>query len=481
MAGDNSVTIWLDAARLGDDQAIRKLWDRYFRGWCASPRRGSPATSAATSTRRMWRSSAFHTFCDRVGRGQFPELAGRDELWRLLVVITSRKALAVARNRACQKRGGGRVVGESALLEDPEAGEKGLALFLGREPSPELAAQLAEDYRRLMDALGSHSLRTVAMMRLEGHNAGEIGRRLEISPRSVERKLQVIRAVWERIARAGPLKLSPIWSRRGGRMHWLRGAGMIEASVGTIPGSTRTSRLKEQAMDSISPLSRRGFVGLAASAAALAPLVGRTTHAQVQKTTETEPAADPWMGLKVGVASYTFSRLPLDATIKGISRVGVHYVSIKEAHLPLKSTAEQRKAVVAKFREAGITPLSCGNVSMRGGESELRNAFEYARDAGIPTIVCRRRWKTSRSWTAWSRSSISSWPSTTTVRRTRFSRRPWTSGRPSRSSMSGSGCASTWGIRPVPASIPPGRSGPVRRGSTTSTSRTSSAASLGPA
>ena len=94
------------------------------------------------------------------------------------------------------------------------------------------------------------------------------------------------------------------------------------------------------------------------------------------------------MGLKVGVASYTFSKLPLDATIKGISRVGVHYVSIKEAHLPLKSTAEQRKAVVAKFREAGITPLSCGNVSMRGGESELRNAFEYARDAGIPTIVC---------------------------------------------------------------------------------------------
>ena len=57
-------------------------------------------------------------------------------------------------------------------------------------------------------------------------------------------------------------------------MHELRGAGMIETSVGTMPGSTRTSSLKEQAMDSISPLSRRGFVGLAASAAALAPLAG---------------------------------------------------------------------------------------------------------------------------------------------------------------------------------------------------------------
>jgi len=140
-------------------------------------------------------------------------------------------------------------------------------------------------------------------------------------------------------------------------------------------------------MDPTSPLSRRGLIGLAASAAALSPFAGRAVHAHAQSP---DPAsgADPWLGLKIGVASYSFIRLPLEATIKGIRRVGVHYVSIKEAHLPLKSTAEQRKAVVAKFRDAGITPLSCGVVGMKGGQSELRNAFEYARDCGIPTIVC---------------------------------------------------------------------------------------------
>ncbi len=136
-----------------------------------------------------------------------------------------------------------------------------------------------------------------------------------------------------------------------------------------------------------SPLSRRGFVGLAASAAALAPLAGRAARGQDQPS-HPGPNADPWLGLKVGVASYSFSKLPLDATIQGIRRVGVHYVSIKDAHLPLKSTAEQRKAVVAKFRDAGIIPISCGVIGMKGGESELRIAFEYARDAGIPTIVC---------------------------------------------------------------------------------------------
>ncbi len=139
-------------------------------------------------------------------------------------------------------------------------------------------------------------------------------------------------------------------------------------------------------MDRMSPLSRRGFVGLAASAAALAPFAGRA-RADDQSPVPA-PGGDPWLGLKIGVASYTFSKLPLEATIQGIRRVGVHYVSIKEAHLPLKSTAEQRKAVAAKFRDAGITPLSCGVIGMKGGESDLRNAFEYARDAGIPTIVC---------------------------------------------------------------------------------------------
>src|ERR1700733_14942808 len=139
-------------------------------------------------------------------------------------------------------------------------------------------------------------------------------------------------------------------------------------------------------MDPTSPLSRRSFAGLAASAAALVPFVGRTTppYAQASGT-----VADPWLGLKVGVASYSYSRLPLEAAIQGVRRVGVKHVSIKDAHLPLKSTAEQRKAVVKKFRDAGITALSCGVVGMNDDESQLRNAFEYARDAGIPTIVCK--------------------------------------------------------------------------------------------
>src|SRR5262249_13401146 len=113
-------------------------------------------------------------------------------------------------------------------------------------------------------------------------------------------------------------------------------------------------------MDPSSALSRRSFVRLGVSAAALTPLSGLSHRANAAAPDSS--SGDAFRGLKVGIASYTFSRFPLEETIDAIRTIGVHYVSIKEAHLPLKSTAAQRKVVAQQFRDAGITPLSCGNI-----------------------------------------------------------------------------------------------------------------------
>ena len=139
-------------------------------------------------------------------------------------------------------------------------------------------------------------------------------------------------------------------------------------------------------MDHSHAISRRSFVGLAASTTAFFPMAGHASQARGQSSGSGD---QPWRGLKVGLASYSFSKLPLEAAIKGIRRVGVNYVSIKDSHLSLKSTALERKSVVQKFRDAGITPLSCGVITMTDDEVQIRNAFEYARDAGISTIVCK--------------------------------------------------------------------------------------------
>jgi sugar phosphate isomerase/epimerase len=104
----------------------------------------------------------------------------------------------------------------------------------------------------------------------------------------------------------------------------------------------------------------------------------------------TTDAADPWLGLKVGVATYSLRDLPIEEAIKGVKRVGLSYVSIKNVknHIDLSHTTEERKERAKMFRDAGLIPLSVGNVSMRTGEADIRKAFEYARDIGVPTIVC---------------------------------------------------------------------------------------------
>jgi sugar phosphate isomerase/epimerase len=113
-------------------------------------------------------------------------------------------------------------------------------------------------------------------------------------------------------------------------------------------------------------------------------LIPTATHAAEVKTRDN---SDPWRGLRFGVASYSLRKLPLDPAIKAIRRVNVPYVSIKDFHLPMNSTPDQRKQVAAQFKAAGVTPLSVGVVSFNTDEQKARNAFEYARDVGVGVIV----------------------------------------------------------------------------------------------
>jgi inosose dehydratase len=158
--------------------------------------------------------------------------------------------------------------------------------------------------------------------------------------------------------------------------------GIAVSTISPGPGD------KKEPFMGNSSFSRRAFIGLAASGTALLRFADQGFSAQAQSSAS---PGMPWRGLKVGLASYSFSKLPLDAAIKGIQRLGIEYVSIKDAHLPMKTTAAERKAVVKKFRDAGITPLSCGVITLPDDEAKVRSAFEYVRDVGVPTMVCNPR------------------------------------------------------------------------------------------
>jgi DNA-directed RNA polymerase specialized sigma24 family protein len=197
MSADASVTHWLNLLQAGDRAAARPLWDRYFPLLVARARatlRGRPPMAGDEEDVAL---SAFDSFCRGAEEGRFPRLDDRDDLWRLLLMFTARKATHLVRDERRDKRGGGRVRTEADLADDGGDSDEGLlARVLGPEPTPEFAAQLAEECRLLLDKLEAEDLRSIAVWTMEGDTVEEIAARLGRSVRTVARKLAVIRDLW---------------------------------------------------------------------------------------------------------------------------------------------------------------------------------------------------------------------------------------------------------------------------------------------
>jgi DNA-directed RNA polymerase specialized sigma24 family protein len=196
MPGEESVTHWLGLLKAGDPAAAAALWGRYFERLMRLARQklsGAPRRAADEEDVAL---SAFDSFCRRAGQGHFARLEGRDDLWQLLALLTVRKALHLRRDEGRPKRGGGAVLDEAALSGATDGAGGDLDQFLSRELAPAQAAQLVEDCRRLLRSLADPRLEEIALARLEGYTAEEIAGRLGCVPRTVERKLRLIRELW---------------------------------------------------------------------------------------------------------------------------------------------------------------------------------------------------------------------------------------------------------------------------------------------
>jgi DNA-directed RNA polymerase specialized sigma24 family protein len=190
MSSEGSVTRLIGMLKDGDRVAAQRLWETYFRrlvGLARARLAGSLSPAADAEDVAL---SAFDSFCRRAERGNFPLLEDRDDLWQLLFVLTVRKAINLVRYQGRKSRGAGRVV-SLADLED-----LGAEIVLGTEPSPEFAAEMADECRRLLDLLPDATLRAVALWKMEGFTNREIAAKLGCVETTVERKLHAIRELW---------------------------------------------------------------------------------------------------------------------------------------------------------------------------------------------------------------------------------------------------------------------------------------------
>jgi DNA-directed RNA polymerase specialized sigma24 family protein len=199
MSSSGSVTHWIGQLKAGGHTAAQPLWESYFQRLVGLARKKLQGASRRVADEEDVALSAFDSFCRGAAQGRFPQLTDRNDLWQLLAAITARKAIDLYHYERRQKRGGGTVQGESALLAtvDSSQPEASMEQIMSREPTPEFAAQLAEECRRLLGGLADDGLRAVALWKMEGYTNEEIAAKLGCVPRTVERKLRVIRSRWK--------------------------------------------------------------------------------------------------------------------------------------------------------------------------------------------------------------------------------------------------------------------------------------------
>jgi DNA-directed RNA polymerase specialized sigma24 family protein len=186
----HSVTRWIERLKQDDPRAASALWERFVARMLAVARERLGNVSRRVADEEDVVVTAFEQFHRAAVQGRFPRLNDRDNLWAILFTLTARHAARQARDLQRDKRGGGNVRGDSAL--SPAAND-----LIDDAPTPAEALLLQESMARLLDALGDDTLRKIALARMEGHSNAEIAGEIGRAEVTVERRLRLIRAIWQ--------------------------------------------------------------------------------------------------------------------------------------------------------------------------------------------------------------------------------------------------------------------------------------------
>jgi sugar phosphate isomerase/epimerase len=123
--------------------------------------------------------------------------------------------------------------------------------------------------------------------------------------------------------------------------------------------------------------SRRNFIAGATALAAVPALPAVTT------------AEHHWSDVRLAVATYSLRKFSRSQAIEIVKNLGIKYVNVKAFHMPYYLSKEDLVAAREEFEKAGLTIVSGGNIGLgKDDEDFVRYHLEYAKNAGIPTVVC---------------------------------------------------------------------------------------------
>jgi RNA polymerase sigma factor (sigma-70 family) len=187
---NDSIDLWVQLASAGDQTAQTELWDRFFPQLLRLARTRLQGRALRIGDEEDVVISVFQSFFRGAEENRFPDLRGRDNLWRLLSRMTQRKAIDWLRHTQRLKR---LSLGESAIAH----GDTPLSMadLPGNTRNPMLEVIAIEECRRLMEIL-SPELRLIVMLKFDGFTNQEISFQQKCSLATIERRLKLIREIW---------------------------------------------------------------------------------------------------------------------------------------------------------------------------------------------------------------------------------------------------------------------------------------------
>ena len=123
--------------------------------------------------------------------------------------------------------------------------------------------------------------------------------------------------------------------------------------------------------------NRREFLHATAAGATAAALCG---------TTRAADAKDPYLGLKMGIQSYSLREFKAEPALEHTKALGLKYWESYGAHLPISNLPKQieaHKELVAKY---GVTVVAYGVLDFDANENAAREKFEFAKAMGIRSL-----------------------------------------------------------------------------------------------
>jgi DNA-directed RNA polymerase specialized sigma24 family protein len=200
MSGEEkSVSLLLRQLKRGDEHASSEIWRRYVGRLMPLARSKLQGLQTAAVDEEDILLSVFNRFFSAAREERFAQLENREDLWQILLVLTERRVADQFRKSHAQKRGGGRVLAIEQG-ESPDGTDSGYRReLIDQSPTPEFAASFADQLEVALARIGEDSSREVALLRMEGYGTREISEQMGISLSSVERKLRMIRKLWNDI------------------------------------------------------------------------------------------------------------------------------------------------------------------------------------------------------------------------------------------------------------------------------------------